>query len=218
LNSVDDDGDRQTFDAAAFRRAVGASQTVRDYAPRRTIFMQGDAADAVFYVQHGQVKLSLCSPQGKDAVIAIVGAGHFFGESCLRGDLVRLSTATAITPSSVVRIERTVMLRILRDEPKISRMFIAHLLARNIRIEEDLVDQLFNSAEKRLARTLLLLSNFDDGAAVAIKIDQATLGEMIGTTRSRVSFFLTRFRRLGYIENKNGIQVKSTLLDVILRD
>jgi CRP/FNR family cyclic AMP-dependent transcriptional regulator len=217
LNSVDDD-DPQTFDAAVFRRALGASYTVRNYAPRRTVFMQGDTADAVFYLQHGQVKLSLSSPQGKDAVIAIVAAGHFFGESCLGSDPMRLSTATAITPSSVVRIERAVMLRILRDEPKISRMFIAHLLARNIRIEEDLVDQLFNSAEKRLARTLLLLANFDNGTAVTVKIGQGTLAEMIGTTRSRVSFFLSKFRRLGYVENKGGIQVKSSLLDVILRD
>ena len=214
--SSDDDDATQPTDPAALLSALRASHAVRCYAPKSTIFAQGDRADAVFYLQHGQVKLSRQSPEGKDAVLALVPAGDFFGESCLGGETERMSTATAISDSSVVRIEKAVMLRTLHYEPKLSRMFLAHLLARNIRIEEDLVDQLFNSSEKRLARTLLLL--FENRDVATVKITQATLAEMIGTTRSRVSFFMSKFRRLGYVENRGGIRVKSTLIDVILRE
>jgi CRP/FNR family transcriptional regulator, cyclic AMP receptor protein len=210
--------DAQRFDPAVFLSAVRASPSMRSYPPKGTIFSQGDVGDAVFYLREGQVKLSHQSPQGKDAVIGIVAAGDFFGESCLGSSAARMSTATAIAASSVVRVEKAVMLRILRDERQFSQAFIAHLLARNIRIEEDLVDQLFNSSEKRLARALLLLANFERGDTATVKIKQATLAEMIGTTRSRVSFFMNKFRRLGYIEGKGGIRVKRALLNVILHD
>jgi CRP/FNR family transcriptional regulator, cyclic AMP receptor protein len=210
--------DAQRFDPAVFLNAVRASPSMRSYPPKGTIFSQGDVGDAVFYLREGQVKLSHQSPQGKDAVIGFVTAGDFFGESCLGSSAARMSTATAVTASSVVRVEKAVMLRILRDEPQFSQAFIAHLLARNIRIEEDLVDQLFNSSEKRLARALLLLANFERGDTATVKIRQSTLAEMIGTTRSRVSFFINKFRRLGYVDMRGGIRVKRALLNVILRD
>ena len=216
MNSEQDDAQR--FDPAVFLSAVRASPSLRSYPPKGTIFSQGDVGDAVFYLREGQVKLSHQSPQGKDAVIGFVAAGDFFGESCLGSSAARMPTATAVTASSVVRVEKAVMLRILRDEPQFSQAFIAHLLARNIRIEEDLVDQLFNSSEKRLARALLLLANFERGDTATVKIRQATLAEMIGTTRSRVSFFMNKFRRLGYVDMRGGIRVKRALLNVILRD
>ncbi len=211
----------QPMDPASFLRALGAPHTARSYPPRCAIFAQGDPCDAVFYLQHGRVKRSLLSPRGKEAVIAIYGAGDFFGEVCLSGKATRIATATTIAPSSIVRIEKEVMLRALREEPRFTQMFIAHLLARNIRIEEDLADHLFNSGEKRLARALLLLANFgkeDRPDAVIANISQETLAEMIGTTRPRVSFFMNRFRRLGFIEYKDGIRVYSSLLNVVLDD
>ena len=210
--------DAQRFDPAVFLNTARASHSVRSYPPKGTVFSQGDAGDAVYYLRAGQVKLSHQSPQGKDAVLAIVGRGDFFGESCLGSDRIRMCTATAITASEVIRVDRDVMLRMLREQPRFSQLFIAHLLARNIRIEEDLVDQLFNSSEKRLARALLSLANFEHGEPATVHIRQSTLAEMIGTTRSRVSFFMNKFRRLGYIENKGGIRVKRSLLDVILHD
>ena len=210
--------DAHPFDPAVFLSATPASHSVREYRAKSTVFSQGDAGDAVYYLREGQVKLSQQSPQGKDAVIAIVGRGDFFGESCLGSDTTRISSATAITASSVIRVDKDVMLRMLREQPRFSQLFIAHLLARNIRIEEDLVDQLFNSSEKRLARALLSLANFEQGEPAPVKIRQVTLAEMIGTTRSRVSFFMNKFRRLGHIESKGGIRVKRSLLDVILRD
>ena len=212
------DDDAQAFDPAVFLSAVRASHTVRNYPPNRSVFSQGDVGDAVFYLRAGQIKLSHQSPQGKDAVLAIIGAGEFFGESCLGTDAIRMSTATAITASNVIRVDKDVMLRILREQPRFSELFIAHLLARNIRIEEDLVDQLFNSSEKRLARALLSLAHFEHGESATVKIKQSTLAEMIGTTRSRVSFFMNKFRRLGYVETKDGIRVRRSLLNVLLRD
>jgi len=210
--------DAPPFDAAVFVGARRVAHTVRTYPAKATIFAQGDTGNAVFYLQRGQIKLGRQSADGKGAVIAMVGAGHLFGESCLGGDVVRMATATAITHSSVVRVEKDVMLRALRDEPNVSQMFVAHLLARNIRIEEDLADQMFNSSEKRLARALLLLANFEHAEVVTLKISQETLGEMIGTTRSRVSFFMNKFRRLGLVDYKDGIRVNSSLLNVILHD
>src|ERR1700736_1367723 len=217
MNSVNDEA--EPFDPARLLHALGVPRSVRNYPPRGVIFAQGDPCDAVYYLQYGQVKLSLRSPKGKDAVIAVVGAGDFFGERSLGGQLVRAMTATAIAASSVLRIEKADMERALRDEPSVSSRFIAHLLARNIRVEEDLADQLFNSSEKRLARALLLLTNFGrDGqqTATTTKVNQATLAEMIGTTRPRVSFFMNKFRRLGFIDYKDGVRVNRSLLTVIL--
>ena len=218
MNSVNDDA--QPVDPATLLRSLGVPYSVRNYAPRGIVFAQGDACDAVYYCQYGQVKLWLRSRQGKDAVIALVGAGDFFGEGSLGSQPVRVTTATAIAVSSIIRIEKADMQRVLREEPNFSSMFIAHLLARNNRIEEDLVDQLFNSSEKRLARALLLLTNFgeDEQQETSVKVSQATLAEMIGTTRPRVSFFMNKFRRLGFIDYKDGIRVNRSLLDVILDD
>jgi CRP-like cAMP-binding protein len=212
------DDDPQFFDPTDFLRAVRASHSVRSYPPKGTVFSQGDVGDAIFCLRDGQIKLSHQSPQGKEGVIALVSAGAFFGESCLGSNAPRMSTATAIRASTVIRVEKSVMLRTLYEEPQFSQMFIAHLLARNIRIEEDLVDQLFNSSEKRLARALLSLANFEHGEPATVKIKQGTLAEMIGTTRSRVSFFITKFRRLGYIDGKGEIRIKPSLLNVILHD
>jgi len=197
--------------------------SVRHHAPRRTVFAQGDAADAVYYLQRGKIKLSLLSPRGKEAVIAILGHGDFFGEGCLAGQTARVSTAATITACSVVRIEKADMLEMLHTVPQFAELFIAHLLSRNIRIEEDLTDQLFNSSERRLARVLLLLANFGKEALpepVIAKISQQILADMIGTTRSRVSFFMNKFRRAGYIEYNGGLglHVHRSLLNVILHE
>ncbi len=202
-------------------------RTIEKYRKKRIIFAQGDPADSVFYVQRGKVKLATVSPRGKEAVTAILSEGFFFGEGCLAGQPVRMATAVAITECSIVEVKKTVMTRILHEEPEFSELFIAHLLTRNIRIEEDLIDQLFNSSEKRLARILLLLANFGKDARLddAIpNISQETLAEMIGTTRSRVSFFLNKFRKLGFIEYDGrtqvhgGMHVHTTLLNVVLHD
>ncbi|HWT04608.1 MAG TPA: Crp/Fnr family transcriptional regulator, partial [Xanthomonadales bacterium] len=182
-----------SFEPATFLRALAAPYSVRDYPPRGTVFTQGETCDAVYYLQYGQVKLSLLSPQGKEAVLTVVGAGVFFGEGSLGSQAIRMTTATAIMPSSVLRVEKSVMLRALRDEPKFAEGFIAHLLARNIRIEGDLADHLFNFSEKRLARALLVLASFaEDGQRETVipQITQETLAEIVGTTRSRVSFFM----------------------------
>ncbi|MGD1065324.1 MAG: Crp/Fnr family transcriptional regulator [Vulcanimicrobiaceae bacterium] len=209
------------FDSKAFLTAVGDGRTVLTYKKERVIFAQGDPADSVFYVQRGKVKLGIVSPRGKEAVVAILNGGSFFGEGCLAGQPLRMATAVAMTECSLVQVERSTMIRVLHDEPDFSETFIAHLLTRNIRIEEDLVDQLFNSSEKRLARILLLLANFGkDGhpEEVIPQISQETLAEMIGTTRSRVSFFLNKFRKLGFIEYNGGMHVHTSLLNVILHD
>lgn len=217
------EADYQTkpFDSKAFLAAVGDGRTIQRCAKGSVIFAQGDSAGSVFYIQRGKVKLSIVSPRGKEAVIAILTAGAFFGEGCIAGQPVRMATAAAIVDCSLVQVQKSVMVRILHDEPEFTELFISHLLTRNIRIEEDLIDQLFNSSEKRLARILLLLANFGKEGRpeeVIPNISQETLAEMIGTTRSRVSFFLNRFRKLGFIEYNGGMHVHTSLLNVILYD
>jgi len=193
----------------------------KEYRKQGTVFSQGDPSDAVFYVEKGKVKLTVVSTRGKEAVVAILGSGDFFGEGCLAGQSLRMATATAMTECSVLRVEKETMTRMLRNEPALSELFMKYLLTRNVRIEEDLVDQLFNSSEKRLARILLLLTRFGkDGQQelVVPRISQETLAEMVGTTRSRVSYFMNKFRKLGLIEYNGGLQVHSSLLGVVLHD
>jgi CRP/FNR family cyclic AMP-dependent transcriptional regulator len=211
----------EPFDSKTFLAVVGDGRTIQRYRKRSVVFAQGDPADSVFYVRRGKIKLAIVSPRGKEAVIAILGEGYFFGEGCLIGQPVRMATASALTECTIVQVKKTVMTRILHDEPDFSEVFITHLLTRNIRIEEDLVDQLFNSSEKRLARILLLLANFGKEVRpdeVIANVSQETLAEMIGTTRSRVSFFLNKFRKLGFIEYNGEMHVHSSLLNVILHD
>jgi CRP-like cAMP-binding protein len=212
---------KPTFDPEALLATVAPGRTTKQYWKGQTIFSQGDRADAVFFVERGKVKLTVLSGQGKQAVIALLGPGNFFGEGCLAGQPVRMSTATAMTDSSIVLVPRLTMIGALHEDAEFSELFIAHLLSRNIRIEEDLVDQLFNSSEKRLARILLLLANFGKEGRperVVPQISQETLAEMVGTTRSRVSFFMNKFRKLGFIEYNGGLEVHSSLLHVVLHD
>jgi len=188
---------------------------------RRSIFRQGDPADSVFFVLRGKVKLSVTSKQGKEAIVAVLDANDFFGEGCLAGQPLRMATATAMTGCMLARIEKTVMARVLHERHEISEVFVTHLLSRNIRYEEDLVDQLFNSSEKRLARILLLLSHFGKESrseAVLPKISQENLAQMVGTTRSRVSHFMNKFKKLGFIDYNGGLSVNSGLLSIILHD
>jgi CRP/FNR family cyclic AMP-dependent transcriptional regulator len=208
------------FDSNTLLSIVGGG-TSKEYQKKQVIFAQGTRADEVFFIQKGRVKLSVASKQGKEAVIAILGAGSFFGEGCLAGQPLRIATATAVTDCSALRLQKEATIRALRNNPGFSEMFIGYLLSRNIRVEEDLVDQLFNSSEKRLARLLLLLANFGkDGRheQVIPKISQETLADMIGTTRSRVSFFMNRFRKLGFIHYNRGLEVHSSLLSIVLHD
>ena len=208
------------FDFRAFLREVGAGRTLVEYRRSGTVFSQGDAADAVFCIQTGKVKLAVLSPQGKEAVVALLAAGDFFGEGCLTGRAVRVETATALTDCSLLRIEMGTMLRALHEHA-FSEHFLAYLLSRNLQYEEALVDQLFNSSEKRLARILLLLSHFDkEGKPETIlpKISQETLAQMVGTTRSRISFFMNKFKKLGFIEYNDGIEVRSSLLSMVLHE
>jgi CRP/FNR family cyclic AMP-dependent transcriptional regulator len=212
---------RPPFDPQSFLAKVGEGRTIADYHKNQTVFAQGDPADAVFYIQKGKVKLSVVSKQGKEAVVSILGPGDFFGEACLAGQQVRPATATALPECSIVRMEKSATIRVIHDEPEFSELFMAYLLARNVRIEEDLVDQLFNSSEKRLARVLLLMANFGkDGKheLVIPKISQETLAEIVGTTRPRVSFFMNKFRKLGFIDYNGGLEVHSSLLNVVLHD
>ena len=212
---------KQTFDPTVFLAKVGDGKTMMDFRRNQMIFSQGDPANAIFYIQKGKVKLTVVSKHGKEAVIGILGAGDFLGETCLAGHLTRISTAAAMEESSIVRIDKREMIRVLHNEPAFSELFLAHLLSRNIRIQEDLVDQLFNSSEKRLARVLLLLANFGKEGTpelVIPKISQEMLAEIIGTTRSRVSFFMNRFRKLGFIDYNGGLEVHSSLLNVVLHD
>jgi CRP/FNR family cyclic AMP-dependent transcriptional regulator len=209
------------FSAKTFLTRVGAGRSVRRHARSEAIFSQADPADALFYIQKGKVRLTVVSNRGKQAVIAILGTGDFFGEGCLAGQLVRMSSAAAMCECSVVRLEKAAAIAVIHSEPAFSELFLHYLLSRNIRIEEDLVDHLFNSSEKRLARVLLLLANFGKEGkpeAVIPKMSQETLAEIIGTTRSRVSFFMNRFRKMGFIDYKNGFEVHSSLLNVLLRD
>jgi CRP/FNR family cyclic AMP-dependent transcriptional regulator len=209
------------FDPHAFLAKVGAGRTIVPCHKQRPIFTQGEAADAVFYIQDGQVKLTVVSAHGKEAVIAILAAQAFFGEGCLAGQPRRMATATALTDCTLMRIEKHAMFQVLHAEPAFSALFMAYLLSRNSRIEADLVDQLFNSSEKRLARALLLLAHFGkEGTAEPVipQISQETLAEMIGTTRSRVSFFLNKFRKLGFIDYNGDLRVHSSLLNILLHD
>ena len=211
------------FNAQAFLDSGGVSKTIAEYARDETIFTQGDPCGHVMYIQNGGVKLSVLSKTGREAVVAMLGPGDFFGEGCLAGQPIRIGSATAITPSVILLIDKARMVRLLHNQPAMSDRFITHMLARNIRIEEDLVDQLFNSSEKRLARTLLLLARYgkqDKPATMVPKISQETLAEMVGTTRSRVNFFLNKFKRLGFIEYNGELPVKinSSLLSVVLHD
>ena len=185
------------------------------------VFSQGDPADAVFFIEKGRVRLSVVSTRGKEAVIGVLERGSFFGEGCLAGQPLRMSTAATIEPATITRVARKTMVRLLHRQPEFAELFIAYLLSRNVRIEEDLVDQLFNSSEKRLARILLLLSHFGKEAspeAVVPKVSQETLAAMVGTTRSRVSYFMNRFRKMGFIHYNGGLQVNRALLTVVLRD
>jgi CRP-like cAMP-binding protein len=209
------------FDPKILLNQIGDGRTILDYTSGQSIFAQGDPADAIFYIQRGKVKLTVVSKPGREAVLAIIGPGDFFGESCLAAQPLRMKAAIAFDDSTIIRVEKQAMIRLLRQEPAFSELFMTHLLSRNIRIEEDLVDQLFNSSEKRLARILLLLANFGKEGKpepLIAKIRQETLAEMIGTTRSRVSFFLNKFRKLGFIEYNGGLHVHSSLLNVILLD
>jgi CRP-like cAMP-binding protein len=209
------------FDPNTFLATIGEGRKMVAVPKKRTIYAQGEDADSVFYVQKGKVRLTVVSKTGKEATIAIVGEGNFFGEGSLAGQVRRMGSAAAMTPCELLRVDKTAMMDALHREHAFSDMFVAYLLARNIRYEEDLVDQLFNSSEKRLARILLLLARFGkEGApeAVVPKISQETLAEMVGTTRSRVSFFMNRFRKLGFIHYNGGLQVHSSLLNVVLHD
>jgi CRP/FNR family transcriptional regulator, cyclic AMP receptor protein len=209
------------FDPRVFLSKVGAGRTIDKYRANQVVFSQGDAADSVFFIEEGKVKVTVVSEQGKEAVIAILGTGEFCGEGCLAGQPRRMATATAMTECEIMRLEKAAIVRVLHAEPAFSEMFVAHLLARNIRVEEDLVDQLFNSSEKRLARALLLLANFGKEGRpepIIAKVSQETLAEMIGTTRSRVSFFMNKFRQLGFIEYNGNLEIHSSLLSVVLHD
>jgi CRP/FNR family transcriptional regulator, cyclic AMP receptor protein len=210
------------FDSKIFLANVGAGRTVQQYRPKQAIFSQGDRADAVFYIQEGKVRLSVLSKQGKEATIALLGAGDFLGEGCIASDQpLRLATATAITECSILRIEKSRMLRTLHEEHEFSDMFVGYVIERHNRTQADLVDQLFNSSEKRLARVLLILSRVgkeDQTETVIPRVSQETLAEMVGTTRSRVNFFMNKFRKLGFIDYNDGLEVNSSLLSVVLHE
>jgi CRP/FNR family cyclic AMP-dependent transcriptional regulator len=209
------------FDAQAFLDSAGVARRVTEFAKKQAIFSQGDPAKNVFYIQKGGVRLSVVNQIGKEAVVAILGPGDFFGEGCLAGQPIRIGSATAIAPTTLLVIEKKEMTRVLHSEHAFSDRFISYMLSRNIRVEEDLVDQLFNSSEKRLARTLLLLARYgeeDKPQKVLAKISQETLAEMVGTTRSRVNFFMNKFRKLGFIKYNGGLHIDTSLLSVVLHD
>jgi CRP/FNR family transcriptional regulator, cyclic AMP receptor protein len=209
------------FKPAAFLETVAKGRSISTYARKQVIFAQGDAADAVFYIKKGKVKVTVVSSHGKEAVIAILGTDEFLGEGCLIGQTKRLATAASMTECDVMRVDKVEIMRVLSEEPAFAQMFIAHILARSARVEEDLVDQLFNSTEKRLARVLLLLANFGKEGRpepIVAKISQETLAEMIGTTRSRVSHFMNKFRDLGFIDYNGHLEVHSSLLSVVLNE
>ena len=209
------------FDPKAFLAKVNGGRVISNYQKDQTVFRQGDPADTVFFIQSGKVKKTVVSEQGKEAVVALLGTDDFFGEGCLAGEALRLSTVSALTKCVIARISKAAITRVIHEEPAFAELFISHLLARNSRVEEDLVDQLFNSSEKRLARILLLLANFGKEGRpepILAKISQETLAEMIGTTRSRVSHFMNKFRELGLIDYNGHIEVHSSLLNVVLHE
>jgi CRP-like cAMP-binding protein len=209
------------FDPQVFLATVNGGRTISNYRVDEVIFAQGTPADAVFYIQKGKVKLTVLSEQGKEAVVAVMSPNEFCGEGCLTGQPLRIATAVAMTECEIMRLEKEAIIRVLHDEPAFSEMFVSYLLGRTIRVEEDLVDQLFNSSEKRLARALLLLANFGkEGRPETIipKVSQETLAEMIGTTRSRVNFFMNKFRKLGLIDYNGHIEIHSALLNVVLHE
>jgi CRP-like cAMP-binding protein len=209
------------FSAQAFLDSVGVSKTVVQYGRDEAIFTQGDVCEGVMYIRSGGVKLSVLSKAGKEAVVAMLGPGDFFGEGCLAGQAVRMGSATAVTPSAILHVSKASMVQLLHKQHAMSDRFISHMLTRNIRIEEDLIDQLFNSSEKRLARTLLLLARYGDAHPAPVllpRLSQELLAEMVGTTRSRVNFFMNKFRKLGFIDYNGGIHVHNSLLTVVLND
>ncbi|MHB1203942.1 MAG: Crp/Fnr family transcriptional regulator [Rhodospirillaceae bacterium] len=208
------------FNAQAFLDTVGVGRFIGKYKSGETVFLQGDPADAVFYIQKGKVQITVLSKQGKEGVIAVLGAGEFFGEGCLAGQHLHIATATATADSAVIKIEKQTMIRVLRDEPTLSQIFMSFLLARNIQVEADLVDHLFNSSEKRLARILLLLASIGkEGRMESVpKINQEILASRVGTTRSRINFFMNKFRKLGFIEYNGSLKVHTSLLNVIVHD
>jgi CRP/FNR family cyclic AMP-dependent transcriptional regulator len=209
------------FDAQTFLDSVGVARKVVEFPKKGTIFAQGDPAEHVLYIQQGGVKLSVVNETGKEAVVAVLRPGDFFGEGCLAGQRLRMGSATSTAPTTVLMIDRDEMIRVLHAEHAFSDRFIAYMLSRNIRTEENLIDQLFNSTEKRLARTLLLLARYgkkDEPQKILPKVSQETLAEMIGTTRSRVNLFMNKFKKLGFLDNTNGLEVNSSLLSVVLHD
>jgi CRP/FNR family transcriptional regulator, cyclic AMP receptor protein len=221
IKSKRESTEKRAFDAQTFLDSAGVSRKVKEFKRAEGIYAQGEAASSVMYLQSGGVKLTVINEVGKEAVVAILGPGDFFGEGCLAGQSVRMGTATAVTPTTVLVIEKSEMFKVLHAEHGLSDLFIKFMLARNIRIEEDLIDQLFNSSEKRLARTLLLLARYgreDQPHGVLPKMSQETLAEMIGTTRSRVNFFMNKFRKLGFIKYNGGLQINTSLLSVVLHE
>jgi CRP-like cAMP-binding protein len=211
----------RVFDAQVFLDSAGVSRKIVEYRKSQTIYSQGDPAKTILYVQNGGIKLTVVNEVGKEAIVGILAQGDFFGEGCLAAQSLRMGTATALTPTTLLEIEKKEMIRVLHAEHTFSDLFVAYMLARNIRIEADLVDQLFNSSEKRLARTLLLLARYgkeNQPQKVVAKISQETLAEMIGTTRSRVNFFMNKFRKLGFIHYNGGLQVHKSLLSVVLHE
>lgn len=212
---------KKAFDPLTFLTEAGVGRAMLNFRKHEILFSQGDGADSVFYIRQGKVKIAVVSPQGKEAVVSVAGADQFCGEGCLTGQQRRMATATAMTDCEVMRLEKTAINRVLGEEPAFSKMFVSHILLRTLRVEEDLVDQLFNSSEKRLARALLLLANFGKEGrpeTVIAKVSQEMLAEMIGTTRSRVSFFMNKFRKLGFIDYNGHLEVHSSLLSVVLND
>jgi len=209
------------FDPKVFLSRVNGERTIVEYRKNQIVYQQGDLADAVFYMQTGKAKVTVVSEQGKEAVVAVLGAGDFFGEGCLAGHLLRLATVATLSECAITRMSKTEIVNTIHTEPAFAELFISHLLTRNSRVEADLVDQLFNSSERRLARTLLLLANFGKEGVpepVLAKISQETLAEMIGTTRSRVSFFMNKFRKLGFIDYNGQIEVHRSLLNLVLHE
>ena len=209
------------FDPKTFLSKVNGGRTVSECQKNQIVYRQGDPADSVFYIQTGKAKVTVVSEQGKEAVVAVLGPGDFFGEGCLGGQTLRLATVAALTECAITRIPKAEIVSVIHEQPAFAELFISHLLARNSRVEEDLVDQLFNSSEKRLARTLLLLANFGkegEPEPILAKISQETLAEIIGTTRSRVSFFMNKFRRMGLITYNGHIEVHRSLLNLVLHE